>query len=92
VVEPKDPSRIQSGATEYRRRDARCGLPRRLTAGLVIAAGLVLGACSIPFGQGAESTGGSSEETPRDRNRLYLQEQERMERKMQFDRVGPSDR
>ena len=61
---------------------------------LVWAAVLALGGCSIPFGPGGESSGGSSSpETPRDRNRLYLQEQERMERNVQFDRVGPpSDR
>ena len=92
MVEPNAPSRIRPGTTEFRRRDARCGWSRRRTAGLVIAAGLVLGACAIPFGQGSESPEGSSQGTPRDRNQLFLQEQERMERKMQFDRVGPSDR
>jgi hypothetical protein len=92
VVGPNDTSRSRSSGTEYRRLDARCDLPRQLIACLAIAAGLVLGACSIPFGNGAESTESSPRETPRDRNQLYLQEQERVERQFQFDRVGPSDR
>jgi hypothetical protein len=92
VVRPNDTSRTQPGAVEYRRRAARCGLPRWLIAVLPLAAGLVLGACAIPFGNGTDSTERSPQRTPRDRNRLYLQEQERMEREVQFDQVGPSDR
>jgi hypothetical protein len=34
----------------------------------------------------------AARETPGDRNRLYQQEQQLMERQRQFDRVGPSDR
>ena len=89
---PNDTSRSQSSGTEYRRSDARCGLPRRLIACLAIVAGLVLGACSFTFGPGADSTEPSPQETPRDRNRLYQQEQQQLERQYQFDRVGPSDR
>jgi hypothetical protein len=91
-VGPNETPRSQPGGTEYRRLDARCDWPRQLIACLAIVAGLVLGACSIPFGNGAESTDPSRRETPRDRNRLYLQEQEQLERQYQFDRVGPSDR
>jgi len=64
---------------------------RWLATGSVLAAGLVLGACSFQFGQGSDSPDQSSQ-TPRDRNRLYRQEQEQVERQYQFDRVGPSDR
>jgi len=64
---------------------------RPLATGSLLAAGLVLGACSFQFGQGADSPDQSSQ-TPRDRNRLYRQEQEQVERQYQFDRVGPSDR
>jgi hypothetical protein len=91
-VGPSETSRSQSGGTEYRRLDARCDVPRRLIASLAIVAGLVFGACSIPFGPGADSSEPPPRETPRDRNRLYQQEQERLERQKQFDRVGPSDR
>jgi outer membrane biogenesis lipoprotein LolB len=91
-VGPNDTSRSQSGWAEHRRVDAQRHLPRRLIACLAIVAGLVLGACSIPFGPGADSTEPPPRETPRDRNRLYQQEQEQVERQYQFDRVGPSDR
>jgi len=64
---------------------------RWIATGTVLAAGLVLGACSFQFGQGSDSPDQSSQ-TPRDRNRLYRQEQEQVERQYQFDRVGPSDR
>ena len=79
----------RSGGIDHGRRDARYSLPRRMIVGLALGAGLVLGACSIPFGSGTESTEQSSPETPRSRNRLYLQEQERAERMQQFDRGGP---
>ena len=49
---------------------------RWLATGSVLAAGLVLGACSFQFGQGSDSPDQSSQ-TPRDRNRLYRQEQAR---------------
>ena len=55
-------------------------------------AGLALGGCAIPFGSGGESSSTSPEEARRERNRMYLQEQERMERNVQFDQIGPSDR
>ena len=61
-----------------------------MIAVLAAGAGLLLGACSIPLGNG--SSGQSSQETPGDRNRLYWQEQEQLERQYQFDRMGPSDR
>jgi hypothetical protein len=76
----------------HRGRDARYGAPRRMLVVLAVGAGLVLGACSIPFGNGAASSGPSSPETARDRNRRYQQEQEHIERQYQFDRTGPSDR
>ena len=87
--------RVTLVATDDRRKGVRRGriAARRLTLILGIGAGLVLGACAIPFGNGSEpTTTRSSEETSRDRNRLYLQEQERTERQRQFERVGPSDR
>ena len=59
---------------------------------LVLALGFMLGSCTIPFGNGGEPTSRSPEETRRDRNRLYTEEQERMERERTFDRIGPSDR
>jgi hypothetical protein len=94
VLDPKDVSRALSVTTDDRRRSKRRGPvePRWLTVGLALAAGLVLGACAIPFGNGAEPSNRPPEETRRDRNRLYLEEQERMERSRMFDRVGPSDR
>ena len=54
-----------------------------------MVAGLVVGSCSVQFGNGSDSPEQSSSQTPRDRNRLYLQEQERSERQYQFDKVGP---
>ena len=65
---------------------------RRLTAGLVLTLGLVLGACSVPFGPGGEDSPGVSDQTPRERNQLYQEEQQRMYRQNQLDRSGPSDR
>lgn len=65
----------------------------RLLSGVVL--GIALTGCSIPFGNGGEPapSGESPQETRRERNRLYLEEQERMQRQNQFDRVGPpSDR
>jgi hypothetical protein len=59
---------------------------------VLIAAG-ALGGCSIPFGDGGGSSYQPSEETRRERNRLYQEEQQNMERLRQFDRIGPpSDR
>jgi hypothetical protein len=78
-----------TGATGQGDRAAR---RRWLAAGLVLAGGLVAAACTIQFGSGSDSTDPASRETPRDRNRLYQQEQQLMERQRQFDRVGPSDR
>ena len=84
--------RSRFGRPGHRGRDVRRGAPRRALVVLAVGAGLVLGACSIPFGNGAESSGQSSPETPQERNRRYQQEQEHLERQYQFDRSGPSDR
>jgi hypothetical protein len=58
--------------------------------------GLVLAGCTIPFGNGggaSSPSNESSQEGRREQNRLFLEEQERRERNMQFDRGGPpSDR
>lgn len=91
---PKRLSRTLSAASDDHRRSKRRGSvePRWLTVGLALAAGLVLGACAIPFGNGTEPSNRPPEETRRDRNRLYLEEQERIERERTLDRVGPSDR
>jgi hypothetical protein len=78
---------------------ARLGDGRRRAVGarmaggcVALALGLLLAGCAIPFGNGGEPPGRSPEETRRDRQRLYLEEQERRERERLFDRVGPSDR
>jgi len=56
---------------------------------LAILACAVAG-CSIPFGPGSEN---EPSRTPRDRNRIYLEEQERIERERRtFDAVHPSER
>jgi hypothetical protein len=94
VFEPTDVAKASSGTTadrshaEQRGSIARC----RLVAGLALAVGLLLGACSIPFGNGTESTDRSSAETRRERNQRYLEEQDRMEQQRLRDRWGPSDR
>ena len=94
MLDPKEVFRASPGASDDRRQDKRRAAVarRRLTVGLALVVGLVLGACAIPFGNGTDSTEESPQKNPRDRNRLYLQEQERVERQFQFDRVGPSDR
>lgn len=96
MFEPNDAGRVQSAATDDRHRDVRRGFlaPRRpaLTLLLGLAVGLALGGCALTFGNGAEPTSRPSQETPRDRNRLFLEEQERLERQRTFDRVGPSER
>jgi hypothetical protein len=63
----------------------------RLTLILILGTGLT--GCTIPFGNGGDPSYQSPEETRRDRNRLYQEEQQNMERARQFDRIGPpSDR
>ncbi|HWC04200.1 MAG TPA: hypothetical protein VHF87_15705 [Methylomirabilota bacterium] len=63
---------------------------------LTVVVGLVaLGGCAVPFGSGSDSpdpVDPSTREKRRERNRLFLEEQERIERTREFDRVGPSDR
>ena len=94
MLDPKRLSRTLFAASDDRRRSKRRGSvePRWLAVGLALAAGLVLGACAITFGNGTEPSDRPPEETRRQRNRLFLEEQERMERQRTFDRVGPSDR
>jgi hypothetical protein len=95
LLDPQEVGRAPLAMPERRRTERRGPVePRWLAVGLAFTAGLVLGACSIPFGNetAIEPTSRSPEETRRDRNRLYLEEQERMERQRVFDRVGPSDR
>jgi hypothetical protein len=72
-----------------RRRRARAR-PLRVVLALAVA----LTGCSIPFGPGGEpSSHQSPQETRRERNRIYMQEQEQLERSRTFDRSGPpSDR
>jgi len=65
---------------------------RRPIAALALTLGLVLGACSVPFGPGGEDSPSASEQTPRERNQLYQQEQQRLYQQRQLDRSGPSDR
>jgi hypothetical protein len=82
----------QSGLPDDGLRGDRAGSGRRLVAGLILVLGLALGACAVPFGPGSDDGSDSSSQTPRERNQLYLQEQQRQYRQQQFDRVGPSDR
>lgn len=83
-------------ATEDARRRARSVAVALGQLTLALTVGLVaLGGCAIPFGSGQESTDSmdqSGRERRRERNRLFLEEQERIERGREFDRVGPSDR
>jgi hypothetical protein len=59
----------------------------------VLILGTTLAGCTIPFGNGGDPSYQSSEERRRDGSRLYMEEQQQMERGRQFDRVGPpSDR
>jgi hypothetical protein len=61
----------------------------RLGVVLMLAGGLA--ACAIPFGDDPEP--GRPERTPRERNQLFLEEQERLERSRQsFEPVRPSER
>lgn len=89
MQDPKDGFR--SPAADERRPSARGGraAPRGLAVGLALAAGLLLGACAIPFGDGGAPSSQSPEERRRDQNRLYLEEQEAIERQRTFERVGP---
>lgn len=83
-------------ATEDARRRARSAAVALVQLTLALTVGLIaLGGCAIPFGSGPESTDTtdqSGRERRRERNRLFLEEQERIERGREFDRVGPSDR
>jgi hypothetical protein len=62
----------------------------RLGVALIVA-GSVTG-CAIPFGEDPDP--GRPDRTPREQNRLYLEEQERVERARQqsFEPVRPSER
>jgi hypothetical protein len=93
VLELKDVQKVSSGPAARPHGDRRASVaPGGVTAGLILATALVLGACAIPFGNGTESTDRSPAETRRERNRLYLEEQQRMQQQQLFDRGGPSDR
>jgi hypothetical protein len=81
--------RLSTGAARHR---ARSAARRSVVAGLALASALVAGGCTVQFGSGSDTMDPAARETPRDRNRLYQQEQQLMERQRQFDRVGPSDR
>lgn len=75
----------------------RAGAARTIAwSARALVLGFVLAGCTIPFGNGkgdASPSSPSSQEGRREQNRLYLEEQERRERSMQFDRGGPpSDR
>jgi hypothetical protein len=55
----------------------------------ILILGAVLAGCTIPFGNGGDPSYQSPEERRRERSRLYQEEQQKMERERQFDRVGP---
>jgi hypothetical protein len=62
----------------------------RWTVAATVALACALGGCTVQFGAGGDDT---RSENPRDRNRTYLQEQERMERDRQrFDPIWSSER
>jgi hypothetical protein len=69
---------------------------RRVAAGRLLGLLLVggaLGACAVPFGSAPEDGRPGPPATARERNRLYLEEQERIQRERQgFGSVPPSDR
>jgi hypothetical protein len=92
VAEPADVSRCGWGADACPRARGRSRSTVRLI-GVLLLAGVGVGACSIPFGPGSgDPSVGTTEDTGRERNQRYQQEQQLMEQQRQFDRVGPSDR
>jgi hypothetical protein len=59
--------------------------------GVVLILAASVAACAIPFGEDPEA--GRPERTPRERNQLFLEEQERLERSRQtLEPVRPSER
>jgi hypothetical protein len=76
------------GVRLHRRRDPEAR--RRATVALALTASLALGACAVRFGPDPSESPGP--DGTRDRNRLYLEEQQRLERQRVFDRSGPSER
>ncbi len=92
MAQPADVSRCGSCADACLRARARSRRAVRLIGGLLLT-GIGVGACSIPFGPGSgDPSVGTTEDTNRERNQRYQQEQQLMEQQRQFDRVGPSDR
>jgi hypothetical protein len=64
------------------------GWGRRVALAVVLAAAVT--GCAIPFGPGGEE---EPRRTPRERNRLYLEEQERIEQQRQtLEPIRPSER
>jgi hypothetical protein len=61
-----------------------------MALGLVLAISLGLGACAVEWGK--DDSEDPSRVTPRERNQLYQEEQQRMYQQRQLDRSGPSDR
>ncbi len=54
---------------------------RRILGGLAaLLLGVALAGCAVELGGSGESRPGTAVETARERNRLYMQEQERLER------------
>ena len=92
MAQPAEVSRCGSGADAGHRARGRGRRAVRLIGALLLA-GIGIGACSIPFGPGSgDPSVGTPEETRRERNQRYQQEQQLMEQQRQFDRIGPSDR
>lgn len=92
MAQSADVSRCGSGADACSRARGRSRSAVRLIGALFLA-GIGVGACSIPFGPGSgDPSVGTTEDTSRERNQRFQQEQQLMEQQRQFDRVGPSDR
>jgi hypothetical protein len=77
-----------SGGAAGRRLGEARPTVERLALALVL--GIALGGCSVTFGDGGEPTSSSPEERRRERSRLYMEAQHRMELQRQFDRPGPT--
>ena len=91
VLDPAAPGPTRRVTRDDRAKRADDGRAAAMSLALALLLGTVVGGCSIPFGPGGDQSPSyqSPEDTRRERNRLYMEEQQRMERTNQFDRPGP---